>query len=115
MLSAVVPSLFFFICFLSFLFHRDCSLFCALSAPISNGSVCYSIVLPSKSGFINCVLERGSVDGCVISNGVEGGTKVEGGVGKGGHSEVDGRFGMTSIDIGLSATGGDSTGSLGST
>ena len=41
-------------------------------------------MLPSKLEFTNCVSERGSVDGCVISGGVEGGIEVEGG------AEVDG-------------------------
>ena len=55
------------------------------------------------------------MDGCVISGGVEGGTEVEGGIGEGRHSEVDGRFRMKYSSIEFSTTGGEWKNSLGST
>ena len=90
-------------------------MFCASTPPLGNSYVCCSILLPGKLRFTNRVSEMGLLDGCVIFNGVEGGTEVEGGVGEGRNSKFDQGFKMTSIDIGFSTTGGDSTGSLGST
>ena len=72
------------------------------------------MVLLGMLGFTNFVLERGTIDGGLSEGGVEEGSVAEGVVGDGSFSEVDGGFGIVSVDRGFLATSGESTGLLGS-
>ena len=55
------------------------------------------------------------IDGWSFAGGGEGGTEVDGGVGEGRCFEINGGFRMSSVGIGSSTTGVESTHSLVST